>query len=72
MEYRYDPLDTIVAIATPQGRGGIGVVRIAGPDAVRIAGVLLNRREPLQPRHATFARVMDRSIGPARDRKSVV
>lgn len=72
MEYRYDPLDTIVAIATPQGRGGIGVVRIAGPDAVRIAGVLLNRREPLQPRHATFARVMDRSIGPARAIDQVV
>ncbi len=25
--------DTIVAIATPPGRGGIGVVRLAGPEA---------------------------------------
>ena len=25
--------DTIVAIATPPGRGGIGVVRLSGPDA---------------------------------------
>ena len=29
--------DTIVAIATPTGRGGIGVVRLAGPEAVSIA-----------------------------------
>ncbi len=30
--------DTIVAIATPPGRGGIGVVRFSGPDSRRIAG----------------------------------
>ena len=29
--------DTIVAIATPPGRGGIGVVRLSGPDAAAIA-----------------------------------
>jgi tRNA modification GTPase len=29
--------DTIAAIATPPGRGGIGIVRISGPDAVSIA-----------------------------------
>jgi len=33
--------DTIVAIATPAGRGGIGVVRISGPDARAIAGPML-------------------------------
>jgi len=32
--------DTIVAVATPAGRAGLGVVRIAGPQAVAIAGVL--------------------------------
>jgi tRNA modification GTPase len=32
--------DTIVAVATPAGRAGLGVVRIAGPQAVEIAGVL--------------------------------
>ena len=30
----FAPDDTIVAIATPPGRGGIGVVRIAGPTLV--------------------------------------
>ena len=48
--------DTIVAIATPSGRGGIGVVRISGPSAVDVAGSLLRLSSPLQPRHATFAR----------------
>ena len=33
--------DTIAAIATPAGRGGIGVVRLSGPDALRIARQLL-------------------------------
>ncbi len=32
--------DTIVAVATPAGRAGLGVVRVAGPQAVTIAGVL--------------------------------
>jgi tRNA modification GTPase len=49
--------DTIVAIATPQGRGGLGIVRVSGPDALRIAAALGGLRQPLVPRHATFARV---------------
>jgi tRNA modification GTPase len=48
--------DTIVAIATPPGRGGLGVVRLSGPEADRIARALLDRREPLEARRATFAR----------------
>ena len=48
--------DTIVAIATPAGRGGIGVVRISGPSAVDVAGAVLQLDAPLRPRHATFAR----------------
>ena len=31
------PTDTIVAIATPPGRGGVGVVRLSGPKAFAIA-----------------------------------
>jgi len=48
--------DTIVAIATPAGRGGIGVVRVSGPDAQRIATALTGR-ERFGPRHATLVRV---------------
>ncbi|MCO5178061.1 MAG: tRNA uridine-5-carboxymethylaminomethyl(34) synthesis GTPase MnmE [Thermomicrobiales bacterium] len=36
-------LDTIAAIATPQGEGGIGIVRLSGPDAGRIAATLFRR-----------------------------
>ena len=49
--------DTIVAIATPPGRGGIGIVRLSGPDAHRLALLLTDRVEPFEPRRATFARV---------------
>lgn len=48
--------DTIVAIATPPGRGGIGVVRLSGPAAAAIA-VTLTRRSGFEPRHATLATV---------------
>jgi tRNA modification GTPase len=49
--------DTIVAIATPQGRGALGVVRLSGPRALDLASVLLEHGATLQPRHATFTRV---------------
>src|SRR5262249_36849892 len=49
--------DTIVAIATPPGRGGIGVVRISGPEAHRIGRELTGRTRPFQPRYATFVTV---------------
>jgi tRNA modification GTPase len=49
--------DTIVAVATPPGRGGIGVVRVSGADAVAIVRGSLIRAEALEPRRATFARI---------------
>ncbi len=49
--------DTIVAVATPPGRGGIGVVRLSGSDAESMARQLVARERPFEPRHATFARV---------------
>ncbi|MCK6554990.1 tRNA uridine-5-carboxymethylaminomethyl(34) synthesis GTPase MnmE [Candidatus Binatia bacterium] len=35
--------DTIAAVATPAGHGGVGIVRISGPQALQIAGVLFRR-----------------------------
>ena len=55
----FTPDDTIVAVATPPGRGGLGVVRLSGPQAATIAGTLLDRSEPLRPRYATVARIVD-------------
>ena len=63
--------DTIVAIATPAGRGGLGVVRISGPDAARIAGELIGRDEAIRARHATFAR-FDAASGSSRTSDQVV
>ena len=37
------PADTIVAAATPPGRGGIGIVRVSGPRARAIAKAMLGR-----------------------------
>lgn len=49
--------DTIVAAATPPGKGGIGIVRISGPDAADIANRVL-RKIP-DARYATFAEFHD-------------
>ncbi len=38
--------DTIAAIATPPGTGGIGIVRASGPGAERIARALFRPRKP--------------------------
>ena len=46
--------DTIAAVATPPGRGGIGIVRLSGPDASRIARQLIGAVP--EPRLATHAR----------------
>lgn len=51
--------DTIVAVATPPGRGGLGVVRLSGPSAESIARRLVGRADPLRQRHATLARVRE-------------
>ncbi len=45
-------VDTIVAVATPPGRGGIGIVRISGPASVAMARAIVGN-EPT-PRHAHY------------------
>jgi len=49
--------DTIVAAATPPGRGGVGIVRISGPKTPELGAVLLGELPP--PRRATFSRFLD-------------
>ncbi len=49
--------DTIAAIATAPGAGGVGVVRVSGPLAPAMASVLLGR-EP-RPRHAHLCTLHD-------------
>ena len=54
--------DTIVAIATPPGYGGIGIVRVSGPDAFAIVLPLLRRPgrdTSLPPSHSlTYAHIV--------------
>jgi tRNA modification GTPase len=52
-----NPTDTIVAQATPPGRGGIGIVRLSGPKTPELAILLLG--ELPAPRRATFGRFLD-------------
>ena len=51
--------DTIVAIATPAGRGGIGVVRLAGPEAKKIALPMLRLKHDLDPGRAAFGELVE-------------
>jgi tRNA modification GTPase len=51
--------DTIVAIATPLGRGGIGVVRLAGRQARAIVAPMLRLRHQMEPGRAVFGELME-------------
>ncbi|HET9282486.1 MAG TPA: tRNA uridine-5-carboxymethylaminomethyl(34) synthesis GTPase MnmE [Candidatus Angelobacter sp.] len=55
--------DTIVAIATPPGRGGIGVVRLAGPEARAIACSMLQLKHELAAGRAIFGEVVEPASG---------
>jgi len=49
--------DTIVAIATAAGAGGVGIVRLSGPQARSIAEAIAGK--PLTPRIASYATFAD-------------
>lgn len=50
-------IDTIVAAATPPGRGGVAIVRISGPAVVTLANILLGKLPA--PRYATYSSFLD-------------
>jgi tRNA modification GTPase len=63
--------DTIAAIATPPGEGGIGIVRVSGEQAFPIAERLFRRRggsKPLQSHRAYFGAIVDPATGETLDR----
>jgi tRNA modification GTPase len=49
--------DTIVAIATPPGRGALGIVRISGASAAAVASQLITHDGELEPRRATVTTI---------------
>lgn len=62
--------DTIAAIATPPGQGGIGIVRISGPLARDIGTSVLERgsvSSPWVPRRLYHGRIRDEGGGPVDD-----
>ncbi len=46
MNHKAEQSDTIAAVATPAGRGGVGIIRISGPDAPKIAQRILGKLPP--------------------------
>lgn len=52
-------VDTIAAVASAPGAGGVGVLRVSGPQASAFARTLLGRAP--QPRHAHYAAFRDRN-----------
>lgn len=62
-----DSDDTIAAIATPPGQGGVGIVRVSGPLAAPVAERILGRVPParraeLLPFRGTDGAVLDEGI----------
>jgi tRNA modification GTPase len=52
--------DTIAAVSTPPGRGGIGIVRLSGTDAPLIGAQLVRLRRPLEHGRPQLVDVVDR------------
>jgi len=51
--------ETIVAVSTPPGRGGSGIVRLSGPHAPEIATALITLRNPLAHARALLAEIRE-------------
>ncbi len=51
--------DTIVAIDTPIGRGGIGIIRVSGSLVIKIANIILKQLP--KPRYATYSNFCDKN-----------
>ena len=64
-------LDTIVALATPPGLGGVAIVRLSGMEALPIAQALSGRQHPWEPRHLYYSPIRD-AQGQILDRALVV
>jgi len=62
--------DTIAAISTPLGEGGIGIVRLSGKDAIEIADKMFKGEKPLSqvPSHqVSYGEIVDSHTGEVLD-----
>jgi len=62
---RYGEDDTIAAIATPPGAGGIGIIRVSGREARRIAAEIFRPAKPgqLESHRLTYGHIVDPADG---------
>ena len=60
MSSRAFDTDTIAAIATPPGRGGVGIVRVSGPQAAAIAQAIVGTLPAA--RHARYGPFLEQTI----------
>ncbi|MCL5265084.1 MAG: tRNA uridine-5-carboxymethylaminomethyl(34) synthesis GTPase MnmE [Chloroflexi bacterium] len=64
------PDDTIAAISTPVGEGGVGIVRLSGPEALQILNSIFTRRRggnSIVPWHVYHGHIVDPDSGEAID-----
>lgn len=59
MTSRQSLTDTIAAIATPAGMGGLGVVRVSGPEVIKLVAPCLQLNKPPSPFVATYTHFID-------------
>ncbi|NQV16752.1 tRNA uridine-5-carboxymethylaminomethyl(34) synthesis GTPase MnmE [bacterium] len=55
--------DTIAAISTPPGTGGLAVVRLSGPEALDTISKLFSAPEKLTPRYASYGKLIHPDLG---------
>jgi tRNA modification GTPase len=59
--------DTIAAIATAQGEGGVGIIRLSGPKALEVALKCFSVKGPVEERRLIYGSI----LGPAEERLDV-
>ncbi|HLO25272.1 MAG TPA: tRNA uridine-5-carboxymethylaminomethyl(34) synthesis GTPase MnmE, partial [Geobacteraceae bacterium] len=66
--------DTIAAICTPLGEGGIGVIRVSGPDSGRIAADIFRKQRDggLISHRFSYGAIVDPAVGDTLDEAMVV
>ena len=64
--------DSIVALSTPSGAGGVAIIRMSGPDAIVRAAAVVGRKSPPRDRRACVASIKDPASGEIIDRALVL
>lgn len=64
--------DSIVALSTPSGAGGVAIIRMSGPDAIVRAAAVVSRKSPPRDRRACVAHIKDPVTGENIDRALIL